>query len=99
MIKDDKHREPYNFYINEEGKIRVFANGFIDATNKAFIEYIDNHFYINSIEEIRDLVSTQNWEIISSDSSDDNTKIIGIIIIVRETIIFVKELISLIFNL
>jgi hypothetical protein len=42
VIKDDKHREPYNFYINEEGKIRVFANGFIDATNKAFIEYIDN---------------------------------------------------------
>ena len=42
VIKDDKHREPYNFYINDEGKIRVFANGFIDATNKAFIEYIDN---------------------------------------------------------
>jgi len=50
---------------------------FGETTRYNFIEYIDNHFYINSIEEIRDLVSTQNWEIISSDSSDDNTKIIG----------------------
>jgi hypothetical protein len=42
IIKDDKHREPFNFYINDEGKIRVFANGFIDATSKLFIDYIDN---------------------------------------------------------
>lgn len=45
ILKDDKHREPYNFYINDEGKIRVFANGFIDATNKAFVDYIDNKIY------------------------------------------------------
>lgn len=42
IIRDDNHREPYNFYLNDEGKIRVFANGFIDATNKSFIDYIDN---------------------------------------------------------
>jgi hypothetical protein len=42
VIKDEKHREPYDFYINDDGKIRVFANGFIDATDKAFIDYIDN---------------------------------------------------------
>jgi hypothetical protein len=41
VIKDEKHREPYDFYINDEGKIRVFANGFIDATDKAFINFID----------------------------------------------------------
>ena len=41
VIKDEKHREPYDFYINDEGKIRVFANGFIDATDKAFIDFID----------------------------------------------------------
>ena len=41
VIKDEKHREPYDFYINDEGKIRVFANGFIDATDKAFIDLID----------------------------------------------------------
>jgi hypothetical protein len=42
IIKDDKHREPFNFYINDEGKIKVFANGFIDATSKLFSDYIDN---------------------------------------------------------
>lgn len=42
IIKDDKHREPFNFYINDDGKIRVFANGFIDATSKEFNDYIDN---------------------------------------------------------
>lgn len=41
VIKDEKHREPYDFYINDDGKIRVFANGFIDATDKAFIDLID----------------------------------------------------------
>ena len=40
--KDDKHREPFNFYLNDEGKLRVFANGFIDATDKTFADYIDN---------------------------------------------------------
>jgi hypothetical protein len=42
IIKDEKHREPFDFYINDEGKIRVFANGFIDATSKAFSDFIDN---------------------------------------------------------
>jgi hypothetical protein len=42
LIKDDKHKEPFNFYITDDGKIRIFANGFIDATNKAFSDYIDN---------------------------------------------------------
>jgi hypothetical protein len=46
--KDEKRREPFDFYINDEGKIRVFANGFIDATSKAFSEFIDN-----KIEEYR----------------------------------------------
>ena len=45
IIKDDKHREPFNFYLNDEGKIRIFANGFIDATSKEFIDYIDNKIY------------------------------------------------------
>ena len=42
VIKDDKHREPYTFYLNDEGKLRVFANGFIDATDTSFINYIDD---------------------------------------------------------
>jgi hypothetical protein len=40
--KNDKLREPFNFYLNDEGKIRVFANGFLDATDQSFISYIDN---------------------------------------------------------
>ena len=40
--KTDKLREPYNFYLNDDGKLRVFANGFLDATDKSFITYIDN---------------------------------------------------------
>ena len=40
--KTDKLREPYNFYINDEGKMRVYANGFLDATDKSFIKYIDD---------------------------------------------------------
>ena len=42
ITKDEKHREPFDFYINDQGKIRVFANGFIDATSKAFSDFIDN---------------------------------------------------------
>jgi hypothetical protein len=42
ITKDEKHREPFDFYINDEGKIRVFANGFIDATSQAFSDFIDN---------------------------------------------------------
>jgi len=41
VTKDEKHREPYDFYINNDGKIRVYANGFIDATDKAFVDFID----------------------------------------------------------
>jgi len=40
--KDDKHREPFDFYINDEGKLRVYGNGFIDATDKSFIKFIDD---------------------------------------------------------
>jgi hypothetical protein len=40
--KSDKLREPYNFYLNDDGKLRVFANGFLDATDKSFITYIDD---------------------------------------------------------
>ncbi len=40
--KSDKLREPFNFYLNDDGKIRVFANGFLDATDDSFISYIDN---------------------------------------------------------
>jgi hypothetical protein len=42
ITKDEKHREPFDFYINDQGKIRVFANGFIDATSQAFSDFIDN---------------------------------------------------------
>jgi len=42
ITKDEKHREPFDFYINDQGKIRVFANGFIDATSKAFSDFVDN---------------------------------------------------------
>jgi hypothetical protein len=42
ITKDEKHREPYDFYINDDGKIRVFANGFIDATSNDFSDFIDN---------------------------------------------------------
>ena len=60
--KNDKLREPFNFYINDEGKIRVYANGFLDATDQSFIKYIDdkinefNNFgrnpdYFNSIDK------------------------------------------------
>ena len=49
IIKDDKHREPYSFYINDDGKLRVYANGFIDATDNSFSDFIDNKIneYIN----------------------------------------------------
>ena len=40
--KSDKLREPFNFYLNDDGKIRVFANGFLDATDQSFISYIDD---------------------------------------------------------
>jgi hypothetical protein len=40
--KNDKLKEPFNFYLNDDGKIRVFANGFLDATDQSFITYIDN---------------------------------------------------------
>jgi hypothetical protein len=42
ITKDEKHREPFDFYINDEGRIRVFANGFIDATNQAFSNFVNN---------------------------------------------------------
>ena len=40
--KNDTLREPFNFYLNDDGKLRVFANGFLDATDQSFISYIDN---------------------------------------------------------
>ena len=40
--KSDKLREPFNLYLNDEGKIRVYANGFLDATDKSFVKYIDD---------------------------------------------------------
>ncbi len=55
IIKDDKHREPFNFYLNDEGKLRIFANGFVDATSKAFIDYIDN-----KIDEYKNYGSKNN---------------------------------------
>ena len=42
VLKDDEHREPYTFYINDDGKIKVYANGFIDATDNSFSELVDN---------------------------------------------------------
>lgn len=42
ITKDEKHREPFDFYINDQGKIRVFANGFVDATSQAFSNFVDN---------------------------------------------------------
>lgn len=42
VMKDDKRREPFNFYINDDGKIRVYANGFIDATDNSFSGLIDD---------------------------------------------------------
>ena len=56
VIKDEKHREPYDFYINDEGKIRIFANGFIDATDKAFVDYIDNK--IDEYDKYKDYYNT-----------------------------------------
>jgi hypothetical protein len=40
--KSDKLREPFNLYLNDEGKIRVYANGFLDATDTSFVKYIDD---------------------------------------------------------
>ena len=42
ILKDEKHRSPFSFYVNNDGKIRIFSNGFLDATNKAFADFIDN---------------------------------------------------------
>lgn len=42
IVKDEKHKEPYTFYLNDDGKIRVYANGFIDATDKKFSDLIDD---------------------------------------------------------
>jgi len=39
--RDEKHREPFDFYIDDNGKIKVFANGFVDATSQAFSDFID----------------------------------------------------------
>lgn len=41
VLKDDIHREPFNFYINNEGRLRVFSNGFIDATDPNLIDLIE----------------------------------------------------------
>lgn len=40
--KTNELREPFNFYLNDEGRLRVYANGFLDATDKSFVNYIDN---------------------------------------------------------
>ncbi len=54
--KDKTKRAPFVFYLNNEGKLRVFANGFIDATDKSFIDYIDN-----KINEAKNGVSNANY--------------------------------------
>ena len=48
--KSDKLREPFNFYLDDNGKLRVFANGFLDATDQSFKNYIDNK--INEYNEL-----------------------------------------------
>lgn len=40
--KSENRRAPYIFYLNNEGRLRIFANGFIDATDKSFIDFIEN---------------------------------------------------------
>jgi hypothetical protein len=42
IMKDEIHKEPFNLYLNNEGKLRVYSNGFLDATDQSFINYIDN---------------------------------------------------------
>jgi hypothetical protein len=41
VMKDELHKEPFNLYLNEYGKIRVYSNGFLDATDISFIDFID----------------------------------------------------------
>lgn len=69
IMKDDIHREPYSFYINNEGKIRVISNGFLDATNKDFINYIDNK--IVEYEKYKDNLKYYNYK-----NFDSNNKLI-----------------------
>jgi hypothetical protein len=68
--KNDKLREPFNFYLNNEGKLRVYANGFLDATDQSFVKYIDdkinefNNFgknpeYYNSIDNKNKIDTTK----------------------------------------
>lgn len=56
VMKDDKHKEPFSFYINDDGKLRVYANGFIDATDQSFVDYIDN-----KIDEYSNYGNLQNY--------------------------------------
>ena len=73
IMKDDKHREPFNFYLNDEGKIRIFANGFIDATSKAFIEYIDNK--INEFEKYGSNNNNNYLQLYKNNNKIDTTKV------------------------
>jgi hypothetical protein len=51
---------------------------FGETTRSNFIKHIDDDFYSKPISEIENLVSNNQWEIISStDKNVDNTKIIG----------------------
>lgn len=69
IMKDDKHRDPYSFYINDEGKIRVISNGFLDATSKEFNDFIDNK--INEYKKYKNNLNYYN-----SKSFDSNNNII-----------------------
>lgn len=48
---------------------------FGETTRNNFIQHIDKDFYIKSISELEAFVLKAKWEISSTDTSDDNTKI------------------------
>jgi hypothetical protein len=64
--KSDNRKEPYIFYLNDDGRLRIFANGFIDATDKSFIDYIENK-----------IVENQNGLSSDPNNYDKNNKFIG----------------------
>jgi hypothetical protein len=64
--KSENKREPYIFYLNNEGRIRIFANGFVDATDKSFIDFIENK-----------ILENQNGMSSNPKNYDKNNKYIG----------------------